>query len=300
MLARALRRLLLVELAVYVVLGWVLVSYATWPAMHAAALALGFALATRALAVAATFALSAGRASPTPAEYRIGIDGWLRLYFAELGAFVFFYNLYQAFDPLFVGAERLQPLAPGRVPVLLLHGYACNRGFMLPLRHFLGAHGVAAYTHNLEPVHAGLDNYSDALAQRIEDICAATGAGQVVIVAHSMGGLAARAYLRKHGAGRVAKLITLGTPHHGTNIARVGLGENARQMVPGNAWLEQLNESVLTVPAVSVFSHYDNFVSPQNSAVLAGAKTVQVSGIGHLALPFSHRIEEIVLEETRC
>jgi triacylglycerol esterase/lipase EstA (alpha/beta hydrolase family) len=299
MLARALRRLLVIELVIYAVLGWALVRYAAWPAMHAAALALGFALAVRALAVAATFAFAAGRASPMPAEYRIGVAGWLKLYFAELGAFVFLYNLYQAFDPLLMDADRLQPLAQGRVPVLLLHGYICNRGFMMPLRRYLEAHGVSTFGHDLEPVHADLDSYSHGLAQRIKNICAATGAGQVVIVAHSMGGLAARAYLRKHGAGRVAKLITLGTPHHGTKIARLGLGEAARQMVPGNAWLQQLNAIALAVPAVSVFSHHDNFVSPQDSAVLAGAKTVQVSGVGHLALAISRRIEEIVLEEIR-
>jgi pimeloyl-ACP methyl ester carboxylesterase len=37
-----------------------------------------------------------------------------------------------------------------------------------------------------------------------------------------MGGLVARAYLARHGAGRVAKLVTMGSPHHGTSLARLG------------------------------------------------------------------------------
>ena len=168
---------------------------------------------------------------------------------------------------------------------------------MLPLRRYLGEHGVSAYSHNLEPVYADIDSYADGLAQRIEDICAATGADKLIILAHSMGGLAARACLRKRGARRVAKLITLGTPHHGTVLARLGAGENGRQMVPGNAWLEQLNGTALGVSAVSVFSHQDNIVSPQDSAVLAGAKIVPLSGMGHVSMPFSRRIREIALQE---
>ena len=43
---------------------------------------------------------------------------------------------------------------------------------------------------------------------------------QVVIVAHSMGGLIARAYMNLKGGGeRVIKLITLATPHHGSPLA---------------------------------------------------------------------------------
>ena len=297
MLARAFRHVLLMELIIYVALGWCLVRFAGWLWLEAAATALGCAVAMRALGIAATFAIAGRYASPTPPEHRPGPVGWLRLYFAELGAYVLIYNLYQPFEPLLMGEERLQPLPPGPLPVLLVHGYVCNRGFMLPLRRYLGAHGVSAYSHNLEPVYADIDSYADGLARRIEDICAATGADKLVILAHSMGGLAARACLRKHGARRVAKLITLGTPHHGTVLARLGAGENGRQMVPGNAWLEQLNGTALGVPAVSVFSHQDNIVSPQDSAVLAGAKIVHLSGMGHISMPFSRRVRESALEE---
>jgi triacylglycerol lipase len=232
-----------------------------------------------------------------PPEHRLGLLGRLKLYFGELGAYILIYTLYQPFEGLLMGTEKPQPSPQGRLPVLLLHGYACNRGFMLPLRRYLHAHGISAYSHNLEPVFAGNDSYADGLARRIEEILAATGADKLVILANSMGGLVARAYLRKFGARRVAKLITLGTPHHGTVVARLGAGENARQMVPGNAWLQRLNEDVLTLPVVSVFSCHDNIVLPQESAILAGAKIVRLSGMGHVSMPFSRRIREVALEE---
>jgi len=297
MLARAFRRVLLIELIIYLVLGWCLSSYAGWSWINAAATLLACALALRATGIAATLATARLCSSPTPPEHRLGAFGWLRIYFAELGAYILLYNLYQPFERLFVGAEPLRPLPWGQLPVLLVHGYVCNRGFMLPLRRYLREQGISAYSHNLEPVYADIDGYADALARRIEEICTATGADQLVILGHSMGGLAARAYLRRHGAPRVAKLITLGTPHHGTVMARLAVGTNGQQMVPGNPWLNRLNEEALSLLVVSVFSHQDNIVAPQDSAVLAGAKSISVSGMGHVSMPFSRRIREIALAE---
>lgn len=297
MLARAFRRILLIELLIYLAAGWCLVRFAGWDWRAAGLAAIAFALALRALGIATTFIIAARHASPVPPEHRLGLAGRLKLYLFEFGAYLLLYNLYQPFEGLLMGAEKPQPLPPGRLPVLLLHGYVCNRGFLLPLKRYLRAHGISAYSHNLEPVYTAIDNYADGLARRIEEILAATGAEKLVILAHSMGGLVARAYLRKHGTRHVAKLITLGTPHHGTVLAPLAAGENGRQIVPGNAWLQRLNEEAPALPLVSVFSYQDNIVLPQESAVLAGAKIVRLSGIGHIHMPFSRRIGEVALEE---
>ncbi len=295
MVARAFRRMLLIELCIYAACGWYLVRAAAWSPAQALAGAFAWALALRAVLVAASFAISRIYASPTPREHRLGLAAWIRVYLAELGAYILVYNFYQPFEPLLAGEERLQPLASPRLPVLLLHGYVCNRGFMLPLRNFLRAQGITAYTHNLEPIYADIGSYAEALARRIDEICAASGAEKLIIVAHSMGGLAARAYLRRHGARRVAKLVTLGTPHCGTELARFAAGKNARQMEPGNAWLEQLNSTALAVPTLSIFSYQDEIVAPQISGALAGADCSGISGGGHVGLPFSRRVRALLL-----
>lgn len=300
MLARALRRLLLLELIIYVAFAWGLVHDAGWTMLAAGMFMLGFALALRALGIGVTFALAGRNAGAKPSGNRIGFAGWLRMYFAELGAYIILYKLLQPFESLFMGAQRPRPPARLAPPVLLLHGYICNRGFMLPLQRFLHRHGVTTFSYNLEPVYVGIDSYCDGLARRIEQICAATGTGKIVILAHSMGGLAARAYLRKYGAARVATLITLGTPHHGTALARLGAGENARQMVPGSAWLRLLNQHPIAIPAVSIFSDQDNIVSPRASAALAGAKLIELYGVGHLTMAFSRHVREIALQEIRA
>ena len=62
-----------------------------------------------------------------------------------------------------------------------------------------------------------------ALGEAINDVLLQTGKEKVILVGHSMGGLAAREYLQNntHWQGyshhRVAKLMTTGTPHGGSN-----------------------------------------------------------------------------------
>jgi len=297
MLARIYRRALMTELLICIAAACGLVRFAGW-GWQAAALALFlFALALRVLFVGATLLIARSRASPAPPQHRPGLAGWLKLVISELGASIVLFSLYQPFEEWLAGTEAPQALPQGRLPVLLLHGYVCNRGFLLPLRRYLQNRGIAAYSHNLEPAYADIDSYADALAQRIGEIGNASGAGKLIIVAHSMGGLAARAYLRKYSAVHVAKLITLGTPHQGTLTARLAPGKNGAQMVPGNAWLQRLNEGAPAVPVVAVFSYQDNFVVPQLGAALAGARNVAVSGMGHLGMPFSRRVREVVAQE---
>lgn len=188
--------------------------------------------------------------------------------------------------------------------VLLLHGFACNRGvwnsWMGPLR----AHGHPHIALTLEPAYGSIDAYAaqiEAAVQTLERLC-----GQPpVIVAHSMGGLAARAWWRCHGrAGRIHRFFTLGTPHAGTLMARFGVAVNARQMRHQSRWLAELaaHESAadqarqtplaqdLAARFVCYFSRCDQVVCPAATAVLAGSHAIEVVGSGHLALVFQPRI----------
>ncbi|HSS49982.1 MAG TPA: alpha/beta fold hydrolase [Thermoanaerobaculia bacterium] len=61
-----------------------------------------------------------------------------------------------------------------------------------------------------------LEEAADLLHNQILRWSNETGASLFDLVAHSFGGLVARAYLEKHGPDRVGRLITLGTPHTGT------------------------------------------------------------------------------------
>jgi triacylglycerol lipase len=93
---------------------------------------------------------------------------------------------------------------------------------------------------NLEPVFGSIDDYVPVIEAAVARLEQATGLPPVA-VAHSMGGLALRAWWAQPGnAARVHHAITLGTPHHGTWLARWALTRNARQMRQLSGWLQRL------------------------------------------------------------
>jgi triacylglycerol esterase/lipase EstA (alpha/beta hydrolase family) len=107
-----------------------------------------------------------------------------------------------------------------------------------------------------------------------------------MVVAHSMGGLVVRAYMRTYGAGKLARVLTIGSPHHGSMHAWLFVGTSLAQMRPGNAWLAALNREPID-PAlrfVSLWSWHDSMVAPQTSSELPGAVDVTLVGVGHNAL----------------
>lgn len=289
MAARQLRRILFFELLGYVLLGFWLVQRAGWSAGDAARLAVAWALCGRLLFVLATFAITRSATGPVPPELRLGPLDALRMVLAEYVALLAMFTVVQPFERFWMGPDRLAHCGARRLPVLLIHGYQCNRGFWFWLRRRLEGAGWTVATHNLEPVYADIDSYADGVARRVDEVLAATGARQLLLVAHSMGGLASRAYLRRHGAGKVARLVTLGSPHHGTTLARFGLGTNARQMQSGSAWLEGLAAGDRIPPgSVSIFSHHDNYVAPQEAgSTLDSLRPVALGGVSHIAMAIS-------------
>lgn len=91
---------------------------------------------------------------------------------------------------------------------------------------------------------------SALLADRIVDILAQTGAEAVDIVAHSMGGLVARAYVNDTDDPPIRKLIMMGTPSHGSPDAFVALHSELGQ---GRFLLEDKNAQDLSTNWPSVF-----------------------------------------------
>ena len=246
--------------------------------------------------VAAIYAALRLHAAPSGA----GAARTWRCAFIETLALFSAFVIIQPFERWWMGAERTGPLAAGGAPILLVHGYLCNRGLWWWLRRRLRACGHLVATINLEPPLAGIDGFAAQLDARIEALLAETGAEAVMLVTHSMGGLAARAYLRRYGAAHVARLVTLAAPHHGTRCARLGLGLNAREMEPSSEWLRSLNaEPPPSIPVATVWSLEDEIVDPPDASRLANAREIALSGIGHIAMAFSPKVLACVEAELR-
>jgi triacylglycerol esterase/lipase EstA (alpha/beta hydrolase family) len=296
--ARTLLRLVLLVQGVAVLLiAWMLLHRGTpaWGALLAGVVAV--ALVRLAINMN-NFVMASRAASPTPPAYRLGVGARLRMLAEEFRASMLVTSWHVP-----RGCARMTVHPHGAyVPVLLVHGYGCNSGYWAHLVPLLDREGISHAGVDLEPVAGSIDDYAPLLEERVQALCAATGAARIAIVAHSMGGLAARAWMRRYGSARVAKVITLGTPHHGTALARFGPGANAVQMRREGPWLRDLAASEgpdVRARIVSIYTHHDNIVAPQDSSVLPGARNIAFGGVGHVALGSNPRVLAEVLQLLR-
>ena len=288
MLAHLVRLSLALELAAYAALGaWLHVTH-DWPAAALVPLAIVAALAARFGLVCFSSTLAWFNRSPRPPEYRIGLAGVPRYLLAEYRALLAD-NLF--YLPWKWALRPDPPALPATgVPIILVHGYFSNRGYFRYLARWLDAQGVGpVFAPNFPVVLSSIEAFAANLHREIERVAAGCAVERVILICHSMGGLAAREYLRSHGAARVARLITIASPHHGTALAAIGLGANARQMCRGCEFLKELEAfeapGTARVDTVSVYSLHDNLVAPQETSRLPWARrNVTLSGMGHLKI----------------
>lgn len=106
-------------------------------------------------------------------------------------------------------------LAPG---VVLLHGFAGWPGVMWPLARSLSHEGYRTFLPFYPSWRWPLDRIVGHLAVRVERFAAQVG-GPVHFVGHSMGGLVARALIRQHRPAALSRVVMLGTPNAGSEIA---------------------------------------------------------------------------------
>jgi predicted alpha/beta hydrolase family esterase len=175
-----------------------------------------------------------------------------------------------------------------KVPVVLVHGFVCNHRIWNDVSKALRQRGHTVFAINLEPLFTSIDRYAPLVEEAVEALCKATGAKQVALVGHSMGGIAIRSWMRAHGTQRCARALTLGTPHQGTEIVEnYGFAPNGLQMRWHSPWLTALaaSESEATRKLFTIaLSPQDNIVFPQRAQTLPDAAVKVFDGLGHLQL----------------
>lgn len=277
MLARLLRRLLLTQVVVGGLLGWLLARQFDLGPWLAVAVAVFMPVALLKL----TLFIAALR-SRVPGAPLL----WWRSVIAENWVAI---RLVMLRTPWTVRAPEVLPAIgkPERIPVVLVHGYLCNHRIWDTLAEQLRRAGHPVLSVDLEPVFTSIDDYAPLLDQAVARLCRATGAAQVALVGHSMGGLAIRAWLRAQGTARVARVITLGTPHVGTRADLHPLTPNSLQMVYQSQWLRTLaaSETEATRALMQIaLSPQDEIVYPQREQVLPGVPVQIFEGLGHIEL----------------
>ncbi|MFI5447555.1 esterase/lipase family protein [Polaromonas sp. UC242_47] len=196
--------------------------------------------------------------------------------------------------------DQLSPpsVVPGRRGVVFIHGFFCNRAFWAPWLKPLQGTGHAYAAVNLEPPFASIDDYVPLIEDAVRQVTAASGLPPL-LVCHSMGGLAARAWLQTMQAeARVHHVVTLGTPHRGTWLARFSHVANGRQMRLAGPWLQQLGHG-LPPERHALFtcwySNCDNIVFPVSTATLPGADNRLLRAAAHVQLAFLPQVIQATL-----
>ncbi|MBU3739046.1 MAG: alpha/beta fold hydrolase, partial [Rhodoferax sp.] len=222
---------------------------------------------------------------------------WLRAGWGELGAA---WQVFLLQQPWVLLPPRVRLGRQDRIAVLLVHGYGCNHRVWDGLARRLDEAGHSVLSVDLEPLFCSIDDYALRIDEAVSVLCRASGAHQVALVGHSMGGLAIRAWLRRFGHHRAAVVLTLGTPHAGTYMARGAPTTNGRQMDWQSPWLQALaaGEGPGTRRLMHLaWTHEDNIVFPQDQQCLDGASQVRFEGIGHLQMTRDPDVARWILNE---
>ena len=188
---------------------------------------------------------------------------------------------------------------------LLLHGFFQTRNIWEVMERRLRRDGYGVISLDLGGLFwryntKSIDHQGKFLASKMEGICSKYNLKHFHIIGHSMGGLIARQYIQFHGGSeRVKSLITLGTPHHGTPIAALGIGlmgggllsQSPLQMLPNSRFLKRLHQQPFppSIPLTSIYSKQDYIASWWGSVLRPHQnelykKNIIIPNVGHTEL----------------
>lgn len=188
-------------------------------------------------------------------------------------------------------SDAVQPVAQNQLgPVLLVPGYGGSTTGLEVMARSLRKEGRDATVVDLPGDGKGdLRAQAETLKSAVDATLARTGAASVDVIGYSAGGVVARLWVRDDGgAGQARRVITLGSPHHGTDLAATAIDfvpsqcpTACRELAPDSELLRELNAGDETPRGplfVSIRSASDQVV-PADSSELDGATDVLLQAV---------------------
>jgi triacylglycerol lipase len=184
-------------------------------------------------------------------------------------------------------------------PILLVHGIIDNHVIFTVMERALRRRGfqtLAAYDYGL--LTHNIPRAAVRLGEAIQKLSAATGYERIHVIGHSLGGLIARYYVQRLGGdSHVHTLVTLGTPHQGTQLAWAApLLPLVRQLAPRSPLIQELAQPAAGCRTrfIAFHSDIDHLIMPSRNARLdhpdLNIRNIAVHGVGHLSMPNNGRI----------
>ncbi|MCU0683370.1 MAG: hypothetical protein MUF34_14215 [Polyangiaceae bacterium] len=179
--------------------------------------------------------------------------------------------------------------------VYVLHGVLATAGVFEQIERRLrdaGVEHVASFTYS--PLRS-----VESLAQQLRRECERIPEGaRLHLVGHSLGGIISRYYVQEEGGrSRVRQTISLGSPFHGTTIARYlppSLEDKLSPTSPVLAKLRDPARGAPEVPHLSIVAADDMLVRPAMSAAFPIGDVEVLDDVGHNGLLFDPRVADLV------
>ncbi len=185
-------------------------------------------------------------------------------------------------------------------PILLIHGHLSYASSWHYQRQKLAEAGLGPiYVINLGSCFSSLTEYAEQVQQKVLEIQKETNRNDIALVGHSRGGLVASYYathLAIQDNIKISELITIGSPLHGTSLAKLSFGKDATQMLPNSTFLTELREELpkhTEFRLHSIASRSDAIV-PFPSSLLTEEQSDSciLEDTGHIPLLFSPKVAE--------
>jgi triacylglycerol lipase len=194
--------------------------------------------------------------------------------------------------------------------VLLVPGYGGNRAALTRLAERLQTEGRTATVLTLPGDGTGpLEDQAVVLDTAARDAVTA-GAPSVDVVGYSAGGVVTRLWVERHGGAELARrVVSLGSPLHGTRLAGLGARfggaqcpQACQELAPGSDLLDSIDGDLpARLPWLSIWTENDETVQPPDSARLDGAVNLSLQSIcpaartAHSELPADPYVTALVL-----
>jgi triacylglycerol lipase len=201
-------------------------------------------------------------------------------------------------------AAAIPATASAQDPILFVHGWSESSSLWNTMIKNFEKDGykkseLSAYTYNTNTSNKTLAETE--VKSHVESLLKATGASKVDIIAHSMGSLNTRWYVKFVAGGqeKVDDWVSLGGPNHGTTTANLCFSVACEEMRVGSKFLEELNaedETPGTVNYGTWWSPCDEIINPDESVILSGATNTKTACMSHTALTTDKTVYEQVRE----
>ena len=205
---------------------------------------------------------------------------------------------------IYLKGKYMSDFSLKKPPVVLVHGRNTDSGVWGELNQFLINNGYSEnmlFGWNYDTTQSTNEVLSAKFKEYVKGVLQQTGEKKVDIVAHSLGSLPSRWYIKFDGGKDIVRnWISLAGPNHGTALGDLCAiwDQGCKDMTPDSWVISHLNEDTETpspTKYTTIWSPGDEQISPPTSTKLSGADNIEVSSMKHNDLLSSQEVFEHIL-----